>query len=169
MELTLEPRSQSSVELRPLVQRILEEVNLCTMATVNRDGTAHVNIAFFCVDQEWRLFFVSSMDAQHSENIRERPSMAVAVCRSDQEWDDWKRGLQLFGRSAIARGNDVAVAAKLYKRRFPAYAKWLDDGGQISEESGRLAFYTFVPESVKLLYEDVLGEENLVTIALSRE
>ena len=169
MKLTLEPESHSSVQLRPLVQGILDEVALCTMSTVNQDGTAHVNTAFFCVDSEWRMYFVSSEDTKHSKNIKERSSMAVAVFRSDQTWDDWKTGLQLFGTCAAARGHDVGLGAKLYKKRFPAYAKWLHAFGLVIGHSSAPPFFMFIPESLKLLHEEVLGEENFVTISLSHK
>ena len=169
MKVTLEPESHSSVQLRPLVQGILDEVALCTMSTVNQDGTAHVNTAFFCVDSVWRFFFVSSESTQHSRNIKERSSMAIAVFDSNQDWDDWKIGLQFLGTCAIARGRDAFLGAKLYKKRFPAYAKWLHALGRVVGHSGAPPFYMFIPESLKLLHEEVLGEENFVTIALSRD
>ena len=57
MGLMLQPEFYSGIELYALVQRILDDTHLCTMSTVNQDGTAHVNTALFCVDSEWRLFF----------------------------------------------------------------------------------------------------------------
>ena len=169
MGLLLNPQSYSRTELGPLVQGILDEVALCTMSTVNQDGTAHVNTAFYCIDSEWRLFFASEEETRHSENISERSSMAVAVFRSDQGWDTWKTGLQLFGRCAMARGGDAELGARLYKKRFPAYADWLQEIGRDVQDSGLPRFFIFVPESVKLLHEEALGEETFVTIRLSRE
>ena len=169
MGLTLQPELHSSVPLHPLVQGILDKVALCTMSTVNQDGTAHVNTAFFCADSEWRMFFVSSENAKHSRNIKERSSMAVAVFDSDQDWDDWKTGLQLFGTCAVARGRDAVLGAKLYKKRFPAYAMWLHALGRGVGHSSAPPFFIFIPESLKILHEEVLGEETFVTIALSRK
>lgn len=169
MGLLLNPESHARNDLRTLVQGILDNVALCTMSTVNQDGTAHVNTAFFCVDSEWRLFFVSEEQTRHSQNINERSSVAVAVFRSDQGWDDWKTGLQLFGRCRMARGGDTELGARLYKERFPAYADWLQEIGRDTQDSDLPRFFIFVPESVKLLHEEALGEETFVTISLSRE
>ena len=69
MGLTLDLEAYSDVELRPLIQGILDEVSLCTISSVNADGTAHANTAFFCMDAEWRMYFMSSKEAQHSRNI----------------------------------------------------------------------------------------------------
>jgi len=168
MQLLLEPESHSPVALRPLIQGILEEVTLCTMSTVNPDGTAHINTAFFCVDSQWRMFFISNEDTRHSNNIKEQSSMAVAVFPPDQTWDDWKIGLQLFGRAAMARGPDFRLGARLYKQRFPAYAKWLHTFGRGIGHGSAPPFFMFVPDSIKILHEELLGEETFVTVALSR-
>ena len=113
--------------------------------------------AFYCVDSEWRIFFVSREDTQHSTNIKERPSMAVAIFQSDQTWDDWKVGLQLFGTCAVTGRRDGGLGATLYKKRFPAYAKWLHALGRGIGYSGAPPFFMFSPESIKLLHEEVLG------------
>ena len=169
MGLTLQPEIHSAVELRPLVQAVLDENRLCTISTVNEDGTAHVNTAFFCADSEWRMFFISSNRARHSKNVDARPSLAVAVFNSNQDWDDWKTGLQLFGDCAVARGRDARLAAKLYKKRFSAYAKWLHRLGGTVEYGNAPTFFMFVPKSLKVIHEEALGEETFVTISLSRE
>ena len=168
MEFLLDPESHSSVALRPLVQGILDEVDLCTMSTVNPDGTAHVNTAFFCVDSQLRMFFISKEDAKHSKNIRGHPSMAVAVFDSDQSWDDWKIGLQLFGAAAVARGADARLGAKLYKQRFPDYSKWLHTFGRSIGHGSAHPFFVFVPDSLTVLHEELLGEETFVHVAVSR-
>ena len=169
MGLTLRPESHAGTALRPIVQGILDETVLCSMSTVNEDGTAHVNTAFFCADSEWRLFFISSNDTRHSRNIVTRSSLAVAVFDSHQDWDDWKIGLQMFGTCGVARGRDGSLAAKLYKKRFPAYARWLHALGRAVGHSSAPTFFMFVPESLKVLHEEELGEETFVTISLSPE
>ena len=167
MGLTLRPKLHSGIELRPLVQGILDEIPTCTMSTVNQDGTAHINTALFCIDSEWRLFFTSSNDAKHSKNIVAQPSLAVAVFNSDQNWDDWKTGLQLFGTCTVPRDRDAHLADGLYRKRFPAYERWLHDLGQSVEHSNLNMFFMFVPRSVKLLHEEVLGDETFVSISLT--
>ena len=169
MTLTLDPAWYGDVALQPLVQRILDDVPLCAMATVNPDGAAHVNTAFYCVDEEWRVFFVSADDAQHTKNLGARSSMAVAVYASSQDWDDWKAGVQLFGRCAVAHGRDAVVGGKLYRTKFPAYGDWLDGIQGTVEEARAPTLFVFVPESLKILQEEALGEETFVTISLVRD
>ena len=167
MGLTLDPVTHSQVALWPLVQRILDNVSLCAMASVNVDGTAHANTAFFCIDSEWCMYFVSSEDAKHSRNIAERPSLAVTVYDSRQDWDDWKTGLQLFGTCFVVDGPRARLASALYKKRFPAYARWLHTLGRTTGLGTETSFFKFEPDSLKLLSEENLGEETFVAVRLS--
>ena len=169
MGLTLQPAEYSGVALRPLLQGILDKVCLCSMSSVNSDGTAHIHTAFFCVDTHWCLYFVSDRDAKHSLNIASHPSVSVAVYDSTQAWDDWKAGVQLFGTCSVVHGQDARVASSLYKKRFPAYGDWLHSVGLAIGHPSAPAFFRFVPHSLKLLCEESLGEEVFVFVRLSQD
>lgn len=169
MAVKLDPTTYSGVPLLPLVQHLLDTVSLCGMSTVNLDGTAHINTVFFCIDRDWCMYFVSDKGATHSLNLAARPSLAVAVYDSTQAWDDWKTGVQLFGTCSVLHGRDARRAAALYKRRFPAYAKWLHSLGLVVGDESVPAFFQFVPHSLKLLCEESLGEEVFVSVRLTRE
>ena len=167
--LELRPESHSHVQLRPLIQGVFDRVHLCSVSTVNPDGTPHINTAFYCVDAAWRLYFVSQRESRHSQNIAMQSSIAVAVYDSRQEWDDWKVGLQIFGGCRVTVGHEVPFASALYKERFPDYRRWLYSIGDAVGMADLPPFYVVESKSIKLLYEDVLGEENFVSISLSRE
>ena len=169
MAVILEPAEHAGVDLRPLVQQVLDDVRLCTLSSVNRDGTAYASTAFFCTDSEWRLYFVSRADAVHSGNVAVNPSTAVAVYDSRQDWDDWKTGLQLLGTCTVLEGAEAGAASKLYGQRFPAYPRWLHSVGRAVGSAEVPVFYAFVPKSVKVLHEEILGEETFVTVRLARD
>ena len=168
MAVRLRPAVHAGVALEGVVRRVLDGVALCAIATANRDGTAHVNNAFFCVDGDWRMFFMSRKEARHSRNVATRGSVAVAVCDSAQGWDDWKVGLQLFGDCAAARGADARLGVRLYEERFPAFAKWLGGVGGVVGRGDAPTLFMIVPEALTVLDEEVLGEETFVSVALSR-
>ena len=166
MEVRLDPERVGGVALQPLIRKILDDVELFAMASVNDDGSAHANTAFYCVDVDWVMYFVSGPRTRHSENIAKRPSVAVAVYSSTQGWDDWKRGLQLFGTCQVAQGEWDGRARALYAERFPAFGRWLFEE---RADERRVVFFRFVPESIKVLCEDALGEETFVDVALARD
>ena len=71
-------------------------------------------------------------------------------------------GKQAFSSLETARSLAVAdarLAAKLYKKRFSAYARWLHGLGRTVGYGDAPPFFMFVPKSLKLLHEEVLGEE----------
>ena len=164
----LEPASWAGVELTQVVRRILDGVRLCAMASVNDDGSPHANTAFFCVDSEWCMYFLSNIHTRHGRNVVARRSLSVAVYSSTQGWDDWKSGLQMFGVCEVASGYAERVARELYAARFPEYEKWLSDASGRTELEGTGVFFKFVPESLKILAEETLGEEVFVEVQLLR-
>ena len=64
---------------------------------------------------------------------------------------------------------EAGAASKLYGRRFPAYPRWLHSFGRAVGGAEVPVFYAFVPESVKVLHEEILGEETFVTVRLARD
>jgi hypothetical protein len=56
------------------------------MATVNKDGRAHINTAYFAYSNEPELFFCSYPDSIHSKNLFKNSSMAMTVFESAQTW-----------------------------------------------------------------------------------
>ena len=128
------------------------------MSTVNQDGTAHVNTAFFCADSKWRMFFVSSENARHSRNIKERSSDGGRSVRLRSSWDDWKTGLQLFGTCAVARGRDAGVGASCTRRDSRRTRVGCMGSAEQIWAQQRAPFFIFVPESLKVLHEEVLAK-----------
>lgn len=50
-----------------------------TVATADKGGRPWVSPVFFVHDERWRLYWVSSKNAAHSVNIRQRPEVAIVV------------------------------------------------------------------------------------------
>jgi uncharacterized protein YhbP (UPF0306 family) len=133
-------------------RRLLEASSLCAIATVGPDGSAYVNAAYFALSPDLALVWMSEPQAQHSRNIRERGTAAVAVYDSAQTWGRPDRGIQLFGSAGEVA--DPGEAEALYARRFPEYDR---------EKLGAYRFYLFLPDRIKLFDERELGGGVFVT------
>jgi uncharacterized protein YhbP (UPF0306 family) len=133
-------------------RRLLEASSLCAIATVGPDGSAYVNTAYFALSPELALVWMSEPEAQHSRNIREHGTAAVAVYDSAQTWGRPDRGIQLFGLAGEVA--DPGEAEALYARRFPEYDR---------EKLGAYRFYLFRPDRIKLFDERELGGGVFVT------
>jgi uncharacterized protein YhbP (UPF0306 family) len=153
--------------LRRIALRILQENVLCAMATVSAECGAHINKVYFCYSDEFEIFFLSHPNSTHGRNVSRKPSMAMAVFSSSQQWVGPDRGLQLFGVCSQAKGSHLAKAGRLYAKRFSAYASW-----KVNREQGDPAreyqFYRFVVRRLKILDEVHLGEAVFVTVDVQR-
>ncbi len=89
------------------------------------------------------------------------PSAAVTVFRSAQTWGRPDRGLQLFGTCRELRGRAVDEAERLYRRRFPLYARTLSTTRKLDRDQATqlrtYRFYRFRPTRIKILDEAVFG------------
>ena len=168
MQLIIDPEKHLCLDLKILIGEVIERNSLCSISTVNADGSAHINNAFFCNDLAWRIFFISDGTTKHSININERESVALAICDPGQDWDDWKVGLQFFGTCRIASGPDSQLAEELYKKKFPGYEKWKRELGSKSGHREMGLFWTFSAASITLLHEENLGEETYITVSVKR-
>ena len=144
----------AAARLAAAARSLLEASTLCAIATVRRDGSAHVNTAYFAFGDALELVWISDPHAQHSRNIRDGKSVAVAVYDSAQAWGAPDRGIQLFGsaRELVPSAADEAEA--VYAHRFPGYAR---------EQFRAYRFYVFRPNRIKLFDERELGGGRFVT------
>ena len=95
---------------------------------------------------------MSEPNAQHSRNIRERGTAAIAVYDSSQAWGRPDRGIQLFGSAREATDSDEAET--LYADRFREFDR---------ADFDAYRFYAFRPDRIKLFDEEELGGGLFVT------
>jgi uncharacterized protein YhbP (UPF0306 family) len=147
--------------------RILRETQLCSVATVDLDGKAHLNTAYFAFTQDLAVYFLSHPGSRHSQNLMDNGSAAVAVFRSDQRWGGHDRGVQLVGDARRTFGAARARAEVTYSARFPLYDRWLQartpSGRKAAAQVRSYAFYQFRPKTVVVFDEGAFGLAPFVT------
>jgi uncharacterized protein YhbP (UPF0306 family) len=150
----------SAARLAAIARRLLKAAPLCAISTVGSDGRAHVNTAYFAWSSAFEIVWLSAPDARHSRNIGQRPSVAIAVFDSRQEWGDSDRGIQLFGTARELTGRAARDASRLYGQRFKAYS---------ADELDAYRLYRFRPRTLKLFHERELGGGTFVTAKVARD
>jgi uncharacterized protein YhbP (UPF0306 family) len=149
------------------ILQILGDNVLCTIATVSAGGRPHVSTAYFCVSSALELHFLSHPSSLHCRNLEARPAAAVAVFSSSQRWGGRDRGLQLFGSCGLATGARATEAERLYRARFPQFARWRE-GLSPGAVAGEYRFYRFVTRNLKLLDEETIGDALFVGAVVTR-
>lgn len=149
----------SAARLKSIARRLLNASTLCAISTVDPDGRPHINTAYFAWSASLDIVWLSAPEAGHSRNIRQHPSVAIAVYDSRQTWGGSDRGIQLFGTARETKGRAVRDADRLYGRRFKVYAH---------DDSGDYRLYLFRPRTLKLFNERELGGATFVTAKVAR-
>jgi len=162
----------SELRIRTSVLRILARNKLCSISTVARGNRAHINTAFFAASNDFELYFLSDPGSLHCRNLSRNPSMAMTVFESSQEWEASGRGLQMFGVCHRTRGDAERRATQVYGSRFPAFARWMNQGTEADRRRvNRLrsyALYRFLPNRVKVLDEKEFGGAVFIIAAVDR-
>jgi uncharacterized protein YhbP (UPF0306 family) len=152
-------RRISSARLERLARRLLDAAPLCALSTVAPRGRAYVNTMYFARLDPWELVWISAPASQHSRNVEERGTAAIAVFDSHQRWGGKDRGIQAFGRARELRGTAARAALDAYGRRFRPDEEIL----------GRFAVYRLRPTRLKLFDERELGSGTFVTARVARD
>ena len=152
-------RRFSSERLARVARRLLDAAPLCALATVGPNGRAYVNTMYFARANPWDLVWISAADSQHSRNVRDRATAAIAVFDSRQRWGGKDRGIQVFGRARELRGAAARAALAAYADRFEADEEILD----------RYVAYRLRPTRLKLFDEREFGGGTFVSARVGRD
>lgn len=147
---------------------MLGQTGLCTIATVTPSGQPYANTAFIAFTDTLIGYFLSDPASIHAGNICLNAEIAVTIFDSGQNWGDDLVGAQLFGRCEIlARGADSEALAS-YENRYPAYREYVASLSPSERETSTYRFFRFTVERIKLLDEEIFGEETFVVAKVPR-
>lgn len=132
-----------------LKQQVLDYLashNTMTLATC--DGDVPWAATVFYASDNLRLYFFSSPESRHCQNLAANARVAVTI---QEDYKDWRliKGIQLEGK--LESGDSVIDKAKaiaIYARKYPAVIKLFTDpaNGVYHRAFLKVKFYCVVPE-----------------------
>jgi uncharacterized protein YhbP (UPF0306 family) len=152
-------------DLNESINKILSGNKLGAFATIN-NSESYINSAYYCFNSKMDLYFISDPTTQHIANIKTNPSVAVAIAKSDQSWDNNKNGLQLFGKCEQAKGLTLIEGTALYLKRFVALKQWITNADDFVKGAIGSQMYVVKISKIKLFDEEVFGEEVYIDLEL---
>lgn len=155
-----------SPELRSrAILEILDGSRLLSLATVGRDGAAHINTAFFAFDPDFTLFVFTPPSTEHARNLVGNPSAAATVFDSHQAPES-RRGLQLFGEMRMLDGAEAVGAHARFTSRFADLRETAPRYDDVVENlSSR--FFALVPRRIKVFDEVLLHHGDFVEVLIN--
>ena len=76
--------AEEDAELREMARRVIDHNRFMVLGTVEPDGQPRLSPVFFTPARYRDLYWVSSPDARHSSNVRERPAVQIVVFDSSR-------------------------------------------------------------------------------------
>ena len=160
-------RSPDLARIQDSLTDILNENKLCTIATVNHDGTPHAKTSYFAVDDDLHIYILTPPASRSGQNVTQNPNVSITVFDSRQEWGSPHRGAQLFGSCYQAYGKELEESFMVYTARFPQMtnlAETIDDL-TLNLES---RLYVIYLSSAHVIDEPRYGPETSFTVQIER-
>jgi uncharacterized protein YhbP (UPF0306 family) len=137
-----------SDNLKQQILTYLTSHNTMTLATCAGDSPWAATV--FYASDDLRLYFFSSPESRHCQNLAANPHVAVTV---QEDYKDWReiKGIQLEGRvAAVESVLEKAKAMSVYARKYPAVIKLFTNpaSGVFYQAFMKVKFYCVVPEKV---------------------
>lgn len=150
------------------LRRILDDADLCSVATVADDGSAHINTAYYAHIGGLVLYILTAPSSAHAHNWLRDPRVALSVFSTQQPWGVPHRGAQLYGTVDRVADPDHPAAFEKYAAVHPGLRSWTTDGtAMLQDLESRL--YAVTLNQVKLTDEASFGEDPIgVRIVRSR-
>ena len=155
-----------SEELKRQILSYMESHNTMTLGTC-RDNVPWTATVFYASDG-LRLYFFSSPDSRHCQNLAANPRVAVTI---QEDYRDWRKikGIQLEGAvtevdSLMEKGKAMAA----YAWKYPEIIKLFTDptSGIFYQAFLKVKFFRVVPERIFYIdNEQVFGKRQEFVVA----
>jgi len=135
-----------SEALKRQILDYLASHNTLTLATCDADAPWAATV--FYANDDLSLYFFSSPESRHCQNLARNPRVAVTI---QEDYKDWRviKGVQLEGSvSVIDSLLEKAKAMAIYARKYPAVIKLFTDpaSGIYHKAFLKVKFYRVAPE-----------------------
>jgi len=126
----------------------MESHNTMTLATSH--GNVPWAATVFYASHEFHLYFFSSPESRHCQNLGQNPKVAVTI---QEDYHDWRKikGIQLEGKvelvdSLIEKGKAMAI----YGRKYPEVIKLFSNpaSGVFYQAFLKVKFYRVTPQKI---------------------
>ena len=126
--------------------------NTMTLATCT--GEMPWAATVFYASDDLKLYFFSSPESRHCQNLAANPRVAVTI---QEDYKDWRliKGIQIEGKVVLVDSvMEKAKAIAVYARKYPAVIKLFTDpaSGVYHRAFLKVKFYCVMPE--RLFYID---------------
>ena len=145
---------------RGLIERLLREHKILTLATVREDGYPQATIVGY-VNEGFSIYVATFAESQKVHNIQASDKVSLTVGR---DWDDWGavQALSVGGRANVVEDpKEVKRVIGLLERKYPQLS-----GMPVRVEPDGISILSIHPEIITVLdYTKGFGHQDIFRVA----
>ena len=138
----VQPKSITDSSVLESLHNLLESESLCSLASVNEDGTPHINTCYFASSKEYTIYVLTPPNTKHGTNFQRTHKFALNVFQKDAIFSEPIYGVQLFGTIEQVAITSSISAFSTYTRKFKIFTEWFPEpskmGGKLESRFFRL-------------------------------
>ena len=140
------------MNLKDVIQKYLEQMHVMHLATV-KDGKPRLCSVHYAPSSDGNLYWVSSRNAQHSEDVRNNKITAAAILINEET----RQCIHFEGEAFELSGDEITKADAIYGKRYGVNKERLEAVLKVKKENP--AYYVFKPMHITLI-DTVLFPDN---------
>jgi len=116
--------------------------------------------AYYTIDKDLTIYFISPPDAEHSKAIENNPEVACAVFDSTQVVTDEKVGMYIRGKAQKIKGlKALKTMLSMWNKQNPGFEEVISYNNILKNKIKSKA-YKITPNRIKFFNEKLYGREN---------
>lgn len=154
--------------LKHSIDWITKAVPLCTLATVEKDGTPDICNAYYGVTPKLQIVIMTSPQTQHIKNLRAHSRVAVDVTDTMQSPSAKKFSIEIEGVMRPAKMNEMFSVIVAYIKRMSTAPKSRDGNSIKLSKMLHSKAYIVDVDKIKVMDEINLGTDIMYAAEVSR-
>ena len=143
---------------------IIERSNYMVIGTSTKNGKPWTAPVLFVHDESFNIYFLSAVDALHSENILGNANVSISIFDSHQKIGSYVGGVQAEGKAGLVEKNDIERVIRIYHKKVFPDSDMAPTEKYVPENYLGAAEFRFFEIKLENVY--VTGEERHVKVEL---
>lgn len=151
-----------NIDWNQKIKEALDRTEFMALSTIDSESS-WTNPVAFAYSEKLELFWISMMDAKHSQNIITDPQVSVAIFKTERFPTGDVMGLQIRGNAHhLTNQDEIERAAKYYFGRSNKNDDFKEKTSERGGMDAKWQFFKIKPSEVWCFDSRVFGEERRV-------
>ncbi len=139
--------------------KFLESQRLLVLASA--DTEPWISNIFYGIDKDFKLYFISNVEAKHSEQILKNPQVAFSVAWYNPKNHKDRKAVQAKGICRIAKNDqEIERGVNLHNKNFPEFLEKINVEWA-RQENNSSKVWVIEPTYIKFWNDELYGKDGI--------